>query len=305
MLEALDPEVRPLVEGIDLSSLDEESLRQLRSLPSSELPSSEGIERRDHLINSSTGLRALSYRPAGVERDLPCIYFIHGGGFIMGSHVLTAPDVMARVRNLPCVYFSIDYRLAPECPFPGPLEDCYQGLQWLFEHGAELGVDIEKVGVGGASAGGGLAAGLTHAARDRGELQIAFQLLECPMLDDRQRTPSSQLEGLPVWSKQANAFGWRSYLGPLYGRAEIPVTAAPARADDLAGLPPAYLCVGGVDGFRDEVIDYAMRLSQAGVPTDLRVYAGAPHGLHIAAGSRLAERWTSDLDAWLEGRLTR
>jgi acetyl esterase/lipase len=145
------------------------------------------------------------------------VFYIHGGGFIMGSHVISAPEVMARVRSLPCVYVSIDYRLAPEVPYPGPLEDCLKGLAWVFDHAAGLGVDADRIGVGGMSAGGGLAAGVALAVRGNVEFPLAFQVLECPMLDDRQATPSSQLAGLPVWSRQANEFGWRAYLGALYG----------------------------------------------------------------------------------------
>src|ERR1019366_5315742 len=156
-----------------------------------------------------------------------------------------------------------------------------------------------RIGVNGISAGGGLAAALSLLVRDRGELSLAFQALECPMIDERQCTPSSQQDGLPIWSRSDNEFGWRAYLGSLYGSADLPYVAAPARATDLSGLPPSYLAVGTVDGFRDEVIDYATRLSQAGVPTDLRVYAGAPHGLQIAIGTSLADRWASDLEMWL------
>ncbi len=145
----------------------------------------------------------------------------------------------------------------------------------MFEHAEQFGVDPTRIGITGVIAGGGLAACLALLVRDRGEMQIIFQLLECPMLDDRQITPSSQIDDLLIWSRESNAFGWVSYLGALYGTDNIPMYAAAARVADLTGLPPTYICVGAVDGFRDEDVDYATRLDQAGVPTELYVYPGA------------------------------
>ena len=199
----------------------------------------------------------------------------------------------------------MQYRLAPETPFPGPLEDCYLGLKWVHDHHDELGIDPARIGVGGVSAGGGLAAGLALLARDRGEVPLRFQLLDCPMLDDRQVTPSSQTEGLLVWTRDSNSFGWRSYLGDLYGTEDIPIYAAPARATDLSGLPEAYVCVGNVDGFRDEDIDYAMRLNQAGVPTELHVHPGAPHGVMMFAGTAVANRYAQGIESWIGRMLSR
>jgi acetyl esterase/lipase len=204
--------------------------------------------------------------------------------------------------QFPCVGVSVEYRLAPETPYPGPLDDCYAGLRWTRDHAAELGVDPDRIGVAGVSAGGGLAAALVLLARDRGEVRVAFQLLECPMLDDRQTTSSSRREGLPIWSRESNMFGWQSYLGDLYG-GDVPAYAAPARATDLTGLPPALVIVGGADGFRDEDIEYALRLNQAGVPTELHVLPGAPHGVQFFAGSVIARRWGQTVTQWLEQQL--
>ena len=158
----------------------------------------------------------------------------------------------------------------------------------------------------GMSAGGGLAAALTLLARDRGEVTLAFQLLDSPMLDDRQATASSRQDDLPVWSRGSNAFGWHAYLGELSGREDVPATAAPARAADLAGLPPAFVSVGAVDGFRDEDVAYAQRLNEAGVPTELHVYPGACHGFHLLAPHAPVTRRSMDnLKAWLGGQLRR
>jgi acetyl esterase/lipase len=202
-----------------------------------------------------------------------------------------------------CVGVSVEYRLSPETPYPGPLDDCYLGLQWVHDHHEELGVDPARIGITGVSAGGGLAAGLALLARDRGDLPVQFQLLDCPMLDDRQITPSSRLDGLSIWSRESNTFGWRSYLGDRYGTDQVPAYAAAARAEDLAGLPPAYVCVGAVDGFRDEDITYAMRLNQAGVPAELHVFPGAPHGVMMFTGTGVARRYTATLDDWLGRQL--
>jgi acetyl esterase/lipase len=152
--------------------------------------------------------------------------------------------------------------------------------------------------VGGVSAGGGLAAALALRCRDRGR-PIAFQLLDCPMLDDRQITLSSRLDRLAVWSRASNSFGWQSYLGDLRGTSHVPADAAPARATELAGLPPAFVSVGSADGFRDEDVDYALRLNQAGVPTELHVYPGAPHGYAMAPDSPVAKQAWRDKTDWL------
>src|SRR5207248_11626500 len=126
-------------------------------------------------------------------------------------------------------------------------DDCYAGLKWLYDHAEELGVDRACVGLRGLSAGGGLAAALALVARDRGEVPLKFQLLDSPMLDDRRTTPSSQSDDLAIWSRESNAFGWRAYLGDLFGRADVPPYAAPARAEALAGLPATLVSVGALD----------------------------------------------------------
>jgi acetyl esterase/lipase len=193
---------------------------------------------------------------------------------------------------------SIEYRLAPEHPYPAPLDDCYVGLLWTFAHADELGVDTTRVAIGGASAGAGLAAGLGLLARDRGEVQLAYQLLIYPMIDDRNVSASSHIVKAPIWSREANLLGWHAYLGHEPGGADEPIYAAPARAEDLSGLPPTFIGVGTLDVFRDEDIHYALRLLAAGVPTELHVYPGAPHGFELmvphAAVSRQAGRDIDD-----------
>lgn len=181
---------------------------------------------------------------------------MHGGGYVLGSYATDDARLDGWSRSNRCVGVSVEYRLSPETPYPAPLDDCYRGLKWVFEHHHELGADPDRIGVSGTSAGAGLAAGLALLARDRGEVPLRSQLLDAPMIDDRQLTPSSQRDDLVIFDRHSSEFGWRSYLGELYGTPDVPAYAAPARAADLAGLPPAYICVGNVDGFRDDAIDY-------------------------------------------------
>jgi len=239
------------------------------------------------------------YTPAGVDAPRPCVYGIHGGGYVMGTYEMLDRVFDGWCSRLGCVGVSVEYRLAPEHPYPAPLEDCYAGLAWVHAHAAELGVDPDRIGLQGTSAGGGLAAALALLARDRAEVPLAFQILECPMIDDRFHTHSSNIENLQVWSRESNDFGWRAYLGDHFGADDVPYHAAPARADDLTGLPPAIVCVGGADGFRDEDVVYALRLSQADVPTELHVYPGAPHGAMIVPTAPAAIQWDRDVEDWL------
>lgn len=302
----VDPEIEPLAAAIPIPDIDVDALAAVRSaaiLPPAEL--SGNVEQTDHVVDADTGVVVRVHRPVGFEGPLPCLYSIHGGGYIVGSYTADDAKFDRMCQELGIVGVSVEYRLAPETPFPGPVEDCYAGLRWTVEHAAEIGVDPDKIGITGVSAGGGLCAGLALLVRDRGELAVQFQLLECPMLDDRQQTPSSQLDGLLIWSKVSNAFGWQSYLGDLYGTDDVPAHAAPARSEDLSGLPEAYVCVGGADGFRDEDILYAMRLYDAGVPTELHVYPGLPHGVSMLSRTALARRYRADADDWLRRQFER
>jgi acetyl esterase/lipase len=192
--------------------------------------------------------------------------------------------------------------LSPEASYPDPLDDCLAGFEWVVAHADELGIDPERVGVGGRSAGGGLAAGLALLLRDQGRSEVRFQILIHPMLDDRMETQSASWDD-PMWPPEANRFGWRAYLGALEGD-DVPAYAAAARAADLSGLPPTYLSVGGLDAFSDSVIAYASRLRHSGVSTDLHVFADVPHGFDsLAPGTAVARRAVAALDEWLATRL--
>jgi acetyl esterase/lipase len=300
----LDPEVAAQLELAPNFALSDEMLPLMREARAAQaVPLSDMVERTDRVVRDDPRLVVRVHRPKGVSGALPCVFSIHGGGYVLGSYDMDDARFDRWCQRLGVMGVSVEYRLAPETPYPGPLEDCYDGLVWAYRNAAELGVDTTRLGVSGISAGGGLAAGLALLARDRGEVPLAFQLLECPMIDDRRVTSSSRLDGLPVWSRESNEYGWRSYLGGIYGRDDVPAYAAASRAGDLSGLPPALVVVGGADGFRDEDIDYALRLNQAGVPTELHVLPGAPHGVQIWASSGVAQRWAAYVDDWL-GRMT-
>jgi acetyl esterase/lipase len=298
--DLLDPQIAAALDAMPIGEITAESLRQYRLEFDS--PPSEVVDRVDHVVD---GVPVRVHRPKGAEGALPCLFSMHGGGYVIGTHAIDDAMFERLCPELGIAGVSVDYRLAPETPYPGPLEDCYRALVWTFEHAEELGIDPTCIGVGGVSAGGGLAAALALLARDRGEVAIAFQYLDCPMIDDRQTTASSRQDGLPVWSKTSNEFGWRSYLGDLYGTDDIPYTAAPARATDLSGLPPAFVSVGSVDGFLDEDVDYALRLNHAGVPCELHVYPGAPHGYMIAADAAVTVQARRDVETWIARQTTR
>jgi acetyl esterase/lipase len=308
LLAQADADVRAALAELGDRTVDVSNLAQARSRPVLPVTLSDAVQRTDHVVPGPPGapdIRLRVHRPRGADGVLPCVYSIHGGGYIMGTHLSDDARFDRWSSALSCVGVSVDYRLAPETPYPGPLEDCYAGLRWVHEHAAELGIDPARTGISGGSAGGGLAAGLALLARDRGELPVAFQVLIYPMIDDRQVTGSSHLD-VPVWAPANNTFGWQSYLGDLYGTDAIPAYAAASRAADLAGLPPAFIMVGTLDGFMDEDIDYARRLNAAGVPADLHVFAGAPHGFDsLLGGTAVAARGKGLLEEWLGRQLGR
>ncbi|KUO17420.1 alpha/beta hydrolase [Streptomyces dysideae] len=220
-------------------------------------------------------------RPAAPAEDGPrsVIYHVHGGGLILGNNRFGVDAALAWAKELDAVVVSVEYRLAPENPYPAQIEDVYAGLEWTAKHAAELDADPGRIVLAGSSAGGGLCAALTLLARDRKGPQPIGQLLMCPMLDDRNDTASShQMAGLGIWDRTANETGWTALLGELRGGADVPAYAAPARAEDLTGLPPAFLDVGSAETFRDEVVTYATRIWQAGGVAELHVWPGGFHG---------------------------
>jgi acetyl esterase/lipase len=228
------------------------------------------------------------YRPViGVSSLRPAVLHIHGGGYVIGSAEMSSAVNAEMAKSMDAVVVAVDYRLAPDTPHPGPVEDCYAALRWLHENSAALGIDRDRIAVTGESAGGGLAAALALLARDRGEYAICHQHLIYPMIDDRTcvRDDPHPYTGEFVWSNASNHFGWSSLLGQEPGSEGVSPYAAAARATDLAGLPTTFISVGALDLFLDEDMDYALRLTRAGVPTELHIYPGAYHGFDMSAGA--------------------
>jgi acetyl esterase/lipase len=299
----LDPELRPVLDAFELPAIDAEGVASMRSASFVSPDLSDAVTRTEHEVPGDPPVPVRVHRPKDAEGLLPAILTIHGGGYVIGSYDMDSPLLDRWCPNLGVVGVSVEYRLAPETSYPGPLEDCYAALRWTYDHAHKLGIDKERIGLYGLSAGGGLAAALALLARDRGEVPLAFVLLDCPMLDERQRTQSINAEGLYVWGSGSNEFGWRSYLGALYGSDEVPAYAAVARAADLAGLPPTCVIVGSIDGFRDEDTDYAQRLNQAGVPCELHVIAGLPHAYLLVPAAAAVQLAMHCMDDWLTRQL--
>ena len=283
-----------------------EKVRANRLLLNEQVPLSDDVTRVDHVVPGPDGapdIRLRVHRSRLAEGELPCLYWIHGGGYVLGSPEQDDLRFDRWCQRFGLVGVAVQYRLAPEHPYPAAIEDCYAGLRWVKAHGADLGIDTTRIGIGGPSGGGGLAAALALVVRDRAELEIAYQLLIYPMIDDTRTSVTANFD-VPVWSPESNEFGWSSYLGDLFGTADVPAHAAPARAADLSDLPPTYIMVGTLDGFADEDIDYAQRLNHAGVPVELHVYPGAPHGFEgFAPEAEVSRQARRDINNWLAARL--
>jgi acetyl esterase/lipase len=320
MRHRLDPELTAPLDawlnatkgGINLHDIPttRKMMDELAAAQMAKAPPIEGVSIEDRYAPGPAGAPEVFiriYQPTDRPAALPALLWIHGGGYVLGS--VERDDLLAKhlARVGQCVVASVEYRLAPEHPFPAPVEDCYAALKWLSAHSADFGVNTSRIAIGGASAGGGLAAGLALLARDRAEVEVAFQLLIYPMIDDRNVAPAS--ETVPdtfVWSRENNRMGWRAYLGREPGGADVSPYAAAARGTDLTGLPPAYIPVGDLDLFLDENIIYAQRLLAAGVPTELHVYPGAFHGFNgFAPGAEVSRRFNTDRDNALKRMLHR
>lgn len=240
-------------------------------------------------------------RPRTLVGDAPVICFLHGGGMVLGTARTGIEVPLAWAIEHGAVVVSAAYRLAPEFPHPVPVEDCYATLTWIAEHADEIGIDAQRIVVAGASAGGGLAAAVALMARHRGGPRILGELLMGPMLDDRNETPSSfELIDESIWDRSSNLTGWDALLGARRGTADVDAYAAPSRAVDLSELPPAYLDVASCEIFRDEVVDYAARLWQAGNDAALHVWPGGFHAFDtLAPHADLSVQCAATRSAWL------
>ncbi len=265
-----------------------ESIEALRKLSSSEASGNPCPDGEIHIYeesirtpNSSHFIRLRIYEPTTKDGVLPGIFFIHGGAMVLGTPADSDATCCEILKELPSIIISVDYRLAPETPYPGPVEDCYDGLVWVMEHARKLGVDPHRIAVVGQSAGGGLTAAISLMARDRKGPKIAFQMPLYPMLDDRQQTQSSvEIKDRRVWNSIDNNAAWAMYLADT-DPSNVPVYAAPARESDYSNLPPTYTFIGDLDPFRDETIEYVYNLTKAGVPTEFHLYPGCFHGFEL------------------------
>jgi acetyl esterase/lipase len=288
-----DPELRAglaIVGGMFPPSITVDLLDFMRlsyaSGPVDDLFAQRGIGRADHTIPGHSGdpIEVSVLRPQGAAAPRPAVLFIHSGGLMFGDRFSGIELALDWIVEFGWAVVAVEYRLAPEHQDPYPLEDVYAALEWMAGNAGELGLRPDRLAVSGGSCGGGMAAGVALAARDRGGPRLAAQVLDYPMLDDRCATPSMhQFDAMGVWDRISNETGWAALLGDRYGGEEISPYTAPARATDLSGLPPAYIDVGSAEIFRDEAIAYAQAIWQAGGNAELHVWSGAFHACDVFA----------------------
>ncbi|WP_378734829.1 alpha/beta hydrolase [Nocardia brasiliensis] len=315
---AYDPELAPLAGLPELAPLDfadpGAARAAMRAAAAAAPPYEPSIpvQVTDMLIPGppdAPKVRVRVYRPDGPDGDagmLPALLFFHWGGLISGDLDSNHAVVLRLAERVRAVVVSVDYRLAPEHPFPSALDDGYASLTWTVGNADSLRIDPRRVGVVGDSAGGGLAAGLALLARDRGGPALRCQSLNFPGLDDRLTSPSAQtFTDTPVLDRASAQHSWRHYLNGAGGPQDSGVSpyAAPARADDLSGLPPTFISACEFDPFRDEDITYAHRLIQAGVPTELRHYPGTFHASTAVEFAAVSQRMIADQHAALRRAL--
>ena len=273
----IDPELLPGLETFPALDLDRENIAKMRGLLAARpqpaasvhvLSDKKSIDTEDGTVD------VYIYRKTE-QPNQPAVLWIHGGGYILGNAIDERAKIIADHCN--CTVFSVDYRLAPEHPFPAGPNDCYATLAWIMNDANALGIDKNRVAIGGASAGSGMAAGVALMNRDRDNFPLQLQLLLYPMIDNLHATGSGKLENHPVWKQSTSFNAWEMYLDGVPGKQASPYAAA-TRAADLSGLPPAYICVGSEDLFRDENMDYAQRLITAGVPCEFSIFPGLYHG---------------------------
>jgi acetyl esterase/lipase len=301
-LAPIAPELRASARQMIESGFPPITAEMLRNMPEGAGPPQPelfaGIPVNETNVPSSGALPGVKVFVVNADatKQRPAILHIHGGGHVVGSARGELRYLQETAQALDCVIVSVEYRLSPKARYSQSTEDTYAGLKWLWSNAAMLGADRKRIAVMGESAGGGHAAILALKARDRGEIPLAFQSLVYPMLDDRTGTTAAVPAHIATvgWSPPENRLGWESFLGAAPGRNDVPLEAVPSRRTDLTGLAPAWIGVGGVDLFASEDIEYARRLTLAGVPTELLVTPGAFHGFdRMAPESSLARAFTT------------
>lgn len=303
----VDPQVWPIVELLPSLEFDNETLELARAgfasmAEMAEIPVPASVRTANRADGSAIELYVFDPDPGASGR--PALFHIHGGGMILGSakDMQAGPSAMAAALQIPVI--SVDYRLAPETPFPGPQQDCLDGLAWLAANAAELGIDPARIAIIGESAGGGLAAAIALMARDTrakngGGPKLVAQVLIYPMLDHRTGSEAcrwnNRTTGEWVWTRSANRFGWEALRGDYAAEDARKGWFSPALADDLAGLPPTLLLTGSLDLFFDEDLDFARRLVDAGVPVELHSYPGAIHAFNMVPEAGISQAFNRDL----------
>lgn len=297
----------PALDGYVPVQMTLDQLAHFRSISSpdrAELIDQRNVDCVDYVIPGYAGADILVsvISRKGHATPGPAIYFMHGGGMVMGNRFAGAAPLVEWAIKHDAVCVTVEYRLAPEHPAPVPVEDCYAGLVWMAEHAAMLMFDPKRLVIFGGSGGGGLAAGTTLLARDRKGPGLLGQLLQCPMIDDRNNSASaSQYDGVGVWDTTSNRTAWKAILGDNCGATDVSPYSAPARMADLSGLPPTFIDVGSAEVFRDEAIAYAVGISAAGGQCELHVWGGAFHGFYdIAPQSDLARACLEARESWLD-----
>ncbi len=306
MAYAFDPELAAsiaMLPDVDMRDIPAVRAQMSEVLATQPEPDATGVQVHEERVPGPDGAPDVRLRIYTPDRPVApaAVFDVHGGGFVMGDLTMEHPQNLWLAKGLGVVVVSVDYRLAPEHPFPAPLEDCYAGLVWTAKNAAALGVDPDRIAIHGVSAGGGLCAALALLARDRGGPAIAFQYLGVPEIDDRLDTPSMHaFTDTPLWRRPSAEISWDAYLGAgRRGSADVPQYAAPARATDLSGLPPAYVSAMQFDPLRDEDIHYAQRLLQAGIPTELHVFPGTFHGSAMVTQAEVTRREAAEAIAVL------
>jgi acetyl esterase len=300
MRYAIDPELAPWVSMLPIIDLvDAAASRKTCAelmAAAAKIEPSVPVTARDLIIPGDPGIPVRIYTPPDRSPTRPGLVYFHGGAFVVGDVPMFDDDCVRIAADIDVVVVSVEYRLAPEDPFPAGVEDCYAALCWTAEHAADLGIDPGRIGVGGESAGGGLAAAVALLARDRRGPGLCFQWLGTPQLDDRLATPSMHAFTDPRFlDRDKSERSWNHYLGPeVRGTVDVSPYAAPARCTDLTDLPRAYVVACEFDPTRDEALLYALRLIQAGVPTEISHYPGTFHGSHMIA-SAISDRMIADL----------
>jgi acetyl esterase len=309
----IDPELAALADLMPVIELHDipaarAAFEEMIATLFADIPGVEALEIEDRLVPGHQGdpdVPVRVYRPKEPRQPpVPGVLHIHGGGFVVGSVQTEHAGAALMAIDTGAVVVSVDYRLAPEHPYPAGVHDCYAGLTFLHAEAGALGVDTTRLAVVGASAGGGLAAATALLARDRGGPPLCFQMLHIPELDDRLETHSMRtFVDSPVWNRPLAEISWQAYLGALHGAADVPVYAAPARATDLSGLPPAYVSTAENDPLRDEGMLYAVRLLQAGVSAELHQFPGTFHGSNMVTTAEVSQRAGREANAVLRKAL--